>query len=198
MPGRVQVSWGFWLPDSSSSCVRSVQHTARPFRDSSSIPSQKAAPCYIVLVLKGGDRNCYKRLLQMRIGIGFCCGGLVFPCSAQWELQALKEADFCQKTVSAHNFEQHSVCSPHIYCIHYRLLNSHHRKETCTIVLLVITESKNKLFPVMLLSSLFYSVSVNQIHICLKLSGVQKQVCSKLNILTKEKRFISIKNVFLE
>ena len=77
---------GFWLPDSSGSCVRSIQHTTGHFRDSLSIPSQKAAPYYIlccVTVERRWGKLYFKRLLQMPVGIGFCCGVLTFHRSAR-------------------------------------------------------------------------------------------------------------------
>jgi len=111
----------FWLPDSGGSCVGSIQHTAGRFRDSLSVPSQKAAPyciLYCVSVERRQRKLCLKRLLQMPVGIGFACGVLTSHCSAWWELQALKEAVFCQETVSARDFEQLTLCCLLTYLLH--------------------------------------------------------------------------------
>lgn len=112
---------GFWLPDSSSSCIRSTQHTAGCVGESGVIPSQKAAPDYIlccVSVERRWDKLYFKGLLQMPVVIGFCCGVLKFHRSAWCELQALKEAGLYQETVSARDFEKLSLCSPLTYLLH--------------------------------------------------------------------------------
>lgn len=113
----------------------------------------------VVLALKGGGTNFILRgsckCLLLLVSVVEClCFTVVHGVNCRhWRKQV------CVKRLCLHMILKSSLSALHwhICCIHYRLLNSHCRKETHIIALVIIAEKKNEQF-VNFLSHIYFPV----------------------------------------
>lgn len=120
-----------------------------------------------VLVLKGGGGNrilrgsCKCLLVLVSVVESLRSTELHSENCRRWRKQ------ICVESLCLHVILNSTPCSPHIYCTHCRPLNSHCRKEACTIVLLITAGSKISIckFPVAHFFFLLY-------HICVKIKYI--------------------------